>query len=50
MDAQKEVASYPGEYVSKLKEAGSRELFLPGTPLSAIIEWTESEVPSPNQD
>jgi methylmalonyl-CoA mutase C-terminal domain/subunit len=40
----------PGEDVPKLKEAGIREVFLPGTPLSAIIEWTESEVPSPYQD
>ena len=37
----------PGEDVSKLKEAGIKEVFLPGTPLSAIIEWTESEVTSP---
>jgi len=34
----------PGEDIIKLKEAGIREIFLPGTPLSEIISWTESAV------
>jgi len=31
----------PGEDIPKLKEAGIREIFLPGTHLSEIISWTK---------
>jgi methylmalonyl-CoA mutase C-terminal domain/subunit len=31
----------PGEDITKLKEAGIREIFLPGTHLSEIISWTK---------
>ena len=34
----------PAEDVSRLKEAGIREVFLPGTPLDAILRWTEENV------
>lgn len=34
----------PKEDVPKLKEAGIKEVFLPGTPLSQIITWTKENV------
>ncbi len=34
----------PDEDISRLKEAGVREVFLPGTSLDAILKWTEENV------
>lgn len=34
----------PPEDVPQLKEVGIREIFLPGTPLEKIIEWTKENV------
>ena len=34
----------PEEDVAKLKEAGIKEVFLPGTALNEIVEWTKREV------
>ena len=34
----------PQEDIPKLKEAGIREIFLPGTSLDKIIEWTKTNV------
>ncbi len=34
----------PWEDIPKLKEAGIKELFLTGTPLTEIVEWVEREV------
>ena len=34
----------PKEDVPKLKEAGIKEVFLPGTPLAQIINWTEENI------
>ena len=34
----------PEEDIPKLKEAGIKEVFLPGTALGEIIEWTKREV------
>ncbi len=34
----------PKEDVPKLKEAGIREVFLPGTPLAQIISWTKENI------
>ena len=34
----------PKEDVSKLKEAGIKEVFLPGTSLAQIISWTKENV------
>ena len=34
----------PQEDIQKLKEAGIREIFLPGTPLDKIIDWTKANV------
>ncbi|MFC1990840.1 cobalamin B12-binding domain-containing protein [Chloroflexota bacterium] len=34
----------PQEDIPKLKEAGIREVFLPGTSLDKIIEWTKTNV------
>ncbi len=34
----------PDEDVPKLKEAGVKEVFLPGTSLEAIIEWTKRNI------
>lgn len=39
----------PGEDIPKLKEAGIKEVFLPGTPLDEIIEWTKKNVKSLNR-
>ena len=33
-----------GEDISGLKEAGIKEVFLPGTPLEEIIKWTKENV------
>jgi len=33
----------PEEDIPKLKKAGIKKVFLPGTPLSEIIEWTRRE-------
>jgi methylmalonyl-CoA mutase C-terminal domain/subunit len=34
----------PREDIPKLKEAGIKEIFLPGTPLDEILKWTEENV------
>ncbi len=34
----------PGEDVSRLKEVGIKEVFLPGTPLEEIIKWTKENI------
>ncbi len=34
----------PEEDIPKLKEAGIKEVFLPGTPLEEIIKWTKEKV------
>jgi len=34
----------PREDITKLKEAGIKEIFLPGTPLGEIIEWTNQNI------
>lgn len=34
----------PEDDIPKLKEAGIREIFLPGTPLEKILEWTKENV------
>ncbi|MDO8577992.1 MAG: cobalamin B12-binding domain-containing protein [Dehalococcoidales bacterium] len=34
----------PKDDIPKLKEAGIREVFLPGTPLVQIIKWTKENV------
>ena len=34
----------PNEDIPALKEAGIREIFLPGTPLDNMIDWTKSNV------
>ena len=34
----------PEEDIPRLKEAGIREVFLPGTSLGEIIKWTSAEV------
>ncbi len=34
----------PEEDIAKLKEAGIKEVFLPGTALNEIVEWTKREV------
>lgn len=39
----------PGEDIPKLKEAGIREIFLPGTHLNEIISWTEGALRLPYQ-
>lgn len=36
----------PEEDIPKLKEAGIKEIFLPGTSLEAIIKWTKENVRS----
>ena len=36
----------PPEDIPQLKEAGIREIFLPGTSLEKIIEWTKENVKS----
>ncbi len=39
----------PREDVTKLKQAGLKEIFLPGTPLSEIIKWTKENVKRSNR-
>ncbi len=34
----------PGEDIAGLKEAGTKEVFLPGTPLEKIIKWAKENV------
>ena len=34
----------PKEDIPLLKDAGVKEVFLPGTPLDAIINWTRENV------
>ena len=34
----------PPEDIPRLKEAGIREIFLPGVPLEQIVEWTKENV------
>ncbi|MFC1977311.1 cobalamin B12-binding domain-containing protein [Chloroflexota bacterium] len=34
----------PREDIPRLKEAGIKEVFLPGTPLAEIIKWTKENV------
>lgn len=34
----------PEEDIPRLKEAGIKEVFLPGTPIEAIIKWTKKTV------
>ena len=34
----------PEDDVPKLKEAGVKKVFLPGTPIAEIIEWTNKNV------
>jgi len=34
----------PREDVTKLKECGIKEVFLPGTPLTQIISWTKENI------
>ena len=34
----------PREDIARLKEAGIKEVFLPGTPLREIIKWTKENV------
>ncbi len=36
----------PGADIPKLKEAGIEEVFLPGTPLEEIVNWTKENVKS----
>ena len=36
----------PQEDIARLKEAGIKEVFLPGTPLEKIIEWTKENIKS----
>ena len=39
----------PPEDIPKLKEAGVKEIFLPGTPLEEVIQWTKENVKSLNR-
>ena len=34
----------PEEDIPRLKEAGIKEVFLPGTPLDEVIKWTEENI------
>jgi methylmalonyl-CoA mutase C-terminal domain/subunit len=36
----------PDEDIAKLKEAGIKQVFLPGTSLDEIMKWTEENVTS----
>ena len=40
----------PREDIARLKEAGIKEVFLPGTPLREIIKWTKENVKPLQQD
>ena len=35
---------FPEEDIPKLKEAGIKEIFTPGTPLSEVVSWVEEHV------
>ena len=35
---------FPEEDIPRLKEAGIREIFTPGTPLSEVVRWVEEHV------
>ncbi|MFW6147170.1 MAG: cobalamin B12-binding domain-containing protein [Thermodesulfobacteriota bacterium] len=35
---------FPEEDIPKLKEAGIKEIFTPGTPLSEVVQWVETNV------
>ncbi|MBW1690246.1 MAG: methylmalonyl-CoA mutase [Deltaproteobacteria bacterium] len=35
---------FPEEDIPKLKEAGIKEIFIPGTPLSEVVKWVEEHV------
>ena len=37
----------PAEDVSKLKEAGLREVFLPGVPLQEVVQWVAENIKQP---
>ena len=34
----------PKEDIPRLKEAGIKEIFLPGTPIGEIVKWTEENI------
>lgn len=36
----------PEEDIPRLKEAGIKQVFLPGTPIAEIIDWTRKNMPS----
>ena len=38
---------FPKDDVAKLKGLGVKELFLPGTPTTAVVEWVRQNVPEP---
>jgi methylmalonyl-CoA mutase C-terminal domain/subunit len=35
---------FPEEDIPKLKEAGIKEIFTPGTPLNEVVQWVENHV------
>jgi methylmalonyl-CoA mutase C-terminal domain/subunit len=35
---------FPEEDIPRLKEAGIKEIFTPGTPLSEVVQWVEEHV------
>ncbi len=35
---------FPEEDILRLKEAGIKEIFTPGTPMSQVVEWVEENV------
>jgi methylmalonyl-CoA mutase C-terminal domain/subunit len=35
---------FPEEDIPKLKQAGIKEIFTPGTPLSEVVQWVEDHV------
>jgi len=35
---------FPEEDIPKLKEAGIREIFTPGTPLREVVKWVEENI------
>ncbi len=35
---------FPEEDIPKLKEAGIKEIFIPGTPLTEVVKWVEENV------
>ncbi|MBI4181153.1 MAG: cobalamin B12-binding domain-containing protein [Chloroflexi bacterium] len=40
----------PGEDIPRLKEAGIKQVFLPGTSLEEIVKWTQQKVKPRQQD